>query len=938
MFYRTALFATMILLVTVATSSAALNPSYSEKAVIDTVPFYENGEYDSSIPKLNDFLKQPLGQWPLRYDELVAFLKAVDEKSDRVTVRKVGESFEGRATYSVFVSSPENMAKLDRIREAMAVLADPSRVSGPGQLDSLVKNLPAVAWMGYSVHGDEISGVDAGALLAYQLAAGTDEPTLNILKNVVVIIDPIENPDGRERYLSMLEMYKSNVPNYDMFALQHRGSFPGGRTNHYMFDLNRDMLVVTQPETKGKAATIREWHPQLVVDGHEMGSDGNFLMSPPRQPINYNTPENVLKWYETFNKDQAAALDQRGWAYYSGEWNDQWFPGYNSAWVTFLGAVGILYEMAGVDGEFVRQDGDYVLTYHEAVNRQFTSSVANLKTTAENREALLRDYYDTRKSIVAQGRKSGLTFLFVPGSDVWKTKRFIEGLTDLGINVDRAKADFRVGSSTDIYGESHRSQSYPAGTYIVSTAQPSGALAKAILEFDPHLNLDFLQDERREIEKHGDTKMYEVSTWSVPLGYDIDAYWTTTPPNVATERVATVETGDGELDNADAQFGYVVDMTGEKTYVLLSKLLQKGLEVYASEKPFTVDGQSFEAGALVLRKRGNPENLAEILEPLAEETGVVIHGVNTARATEGSFLGAPTYRLLKEPSVAIAFDNGIDYTSFGTLWFTMDRQIQIPHSLIRLSDFDWMDLSRYNVLILPSSWGRMSQYISEGATKKIDKWVSDGGTLIAIGGAAEWAADTSLTISNVRVKRQVLDKMDSYITGLEREQTAEAPQVDTMALWHPEKAPASVEPEKPGKADVAELKEKDDWQRRFLPRGVYMRVNLDQEHWLSFGMNESVPAMMYTRTAFMSKSPETTVGRFADENSLRMSGLLWPEARERWANTAYLTREGKGKGQVILFAGDPDMRAYNYGTRQLFLNALLYGPGMGASSDEDYVK
>ena len=938
MIYRIILFTTMVMLVAVAVSSAALNPSYSERAVIDTVPFYTGGQYDSSVPKPNDFLKQPLGQWPMRYNELVAFVKAVDEKSDRVALKQVGESFEGRATYAVFVSSPENIAKLDQVREAMAILADPSRVSGPGQLDSLVKNLPAVAWLGYSVHGDEVSGVDAGALLLYHLAAANDEPTLDILKNVVVIIDPVENPDGRERYLSMLETYKSNVPNYDMYALQHRGAFPGGRTNHYMFDLNRDMLVVTQPETRGKAETVREWHPQLVVDAHEMGSDGNFLMSPPRQPVNYNTPENVLKWYETFNKDQAAALDQRGWPYYSGEWNDQWFPGYNSAWVTFLGSVGILYEMAGVDGQFVKQGGDYVMTYHEAVNRHFTSSLANLRTTADNRETLLRDYYGTRKSIVDEGRKSGLTFLFVPGSDVIKTKRFIEGLTELGIDVDRAGANFRVGNSTDTYGESHRSQSFPAGTYIVSTAQPSGALAKAILEFDPHLKIDFLQEERREVEKHGDTKMYEVSAWSVPLGYDIDAYWTTTPPKVATERVTSVETDDGELDNADASYGYVIDMTGEKTYLLLSKMFQKGLKVYASEKPFTVDGQSFGAGALVVRKRGNPENVAEILEPLAEETGVVIHGVSTARSTEGSFLGAPTFHLLKEPAVAIVFGNGMDYTSFGTLWFTMDRQIMVPHSLIRPSDFEWMDLSRYNVLIIPSSWGSLDQYVSDGAAKKIDKWVADGGTLIAIGGAARWAADTSRAISNVRPKSQVLDKMDSYKLGLDRERSAEQPQVDTTALWHAEKTPETADEGKGGKVDAKQLAEQDEWQRRFMPRGVFMRVNLDPEHWLSFGMNESVPAMIYTRTAFMSKSPVTTVGRFADESDIRLSGLLWPEARERWANTAYLTRERKGKGQVILFAGDPDIRAYNYGTRQLFLNALLYGPGMGASSDEEYVK
>ncbi len=930
------LFVTILAILIPAAVVAGENPSYSDKAKLDTVPFYSGGKYDPSAPKPNNFLQYPLGEWPLRYDELVTFIEAIDDYSDRVMVESHGETYEGRTLYNVFISSKDNMARLDDIKASMDKLADPAKVTGKAQLDTIIVGLPAVAWLGFSIHGDELSGVDAGAQLVYQLAAGNDEATLNILKNVVVIIDISENPDGRNRFVTMLESFKSFVPNWDRQSLQHRGMWPGGRGNHYLFDLNRDGIIVSQRETQGKVTTIRDWHPQVVVDAHEMGSNGTFLFSPPREPINYNTPESVLKWYETFNKDQAAALDAKGWSYYSGEWNDQWFPGYMSAWPTFGGAVGILYEMAGVDGEFVRQTTDYILTFHEAVNKQFTSAFANLATTADNREQLLRDYYQTRKGIVEQGRKSGLTFLFVPGDEI-KMNRFVQALIDIGIDVRQAPSDFRVKTAYGIYGDKYDSRSFPAGTYIVSTAQPNGALAKAILEFDPHLKPSFLEEERREIEKHNETRMYEVSTWSLPIGYDLDAYWTTTPPTVDREPVAVTPQLEGEIISPESEYGYVVDMVGDKTYEFLTRLFMERVIVFASEKAFTIEGNSFSPGALVILRRGNPDNLPEIMQMLVDEVGIDVYGVNTGRSSEGSFLGAPTFHALSQPRVALVSGSGIDYTSSGAIWFAIDRQIQMPHSLLQLTDLGRRDLSEYNVLIIPGSWGSLSYYVDKGTADKLSDWVSDGGTLICLGEAAAWAADTSQGLSRVRLKRQVLDQLGKYATALEREQEAENPVIDTMALWHPDKVPPKAEEEqKPEMSDAKKAEQLDAWQRRFFPRGVFLQVDLDTENWLSFGLGDRVPAMLYSSYAFMSEHPIRTVGRFAGDQDIRMSGLLWPEARTRLANTAYLTQERKGRGQIILFAGEPIVRAYTYGTRQLLLNAVLYGPGMGASGNDPY--
>ncbi|UCC43760.1 MAG: hypothetical protein JSU65_11645 [Candidatus Zixiibacteriota bacterium] len=927
---------TSILLVFQVASGAGLDPSYSEDATIDTVPFFEGGEYDASVPGPNDYLKHAVGERACRYYELVPYLEAVAEASDRVILETHGTTHEGRKLYNLFISSPEQIADLESLRASMDNLADPSSGITDSELEEMYANLPAVAWLGYSIHGDELSGVDAAIQLIYQLAAGTDPQTLEILENTVIIIDPIQNPDGRERYMSMLQTYQSHVPNYNRRAMQHSGVWPWGRTNHYLFDLNRDWFALTQPETKGKTATIQKWHPQLVVDAHEMGSNDTYLFSPPRQPINYNTSGNVLKWWPSFARDQAAAFDDRGWTCYTGEWHEQWFPGYGSSWPSFFGGIAILYEQAGVDVFAVKQQDDYLLTYHEAVNKQFTSSYTNLSTLAANREEILRDYRNERESIVDRGRRNNLTFIIKTDRDELKTKRFVERLNHQGIEVSAANREFTASDAHDINGDTHKSMTFPSGTYVVSTAQVNGALAKAVLEFDPHLKQEFLEEERRELEKHSDTKMYEVSTWSAPLAYDLDAYWTTSRVNADLSRVTEVAMSTGRLIHPEAQMGFIVNMVGEKTYLCLARLFAEGVTVYTAEKPFELEGNNYEAGSLVIRKRGNRPDLTDLLAPIAEEIGIDIVGVNTGASSKGSWLGAGTFRLLTKPKVAIVAGNGTNYHSFGTLWYAIDRELEYPHSLVSLSNFQHSGLDQFNVLVLSSSWGPMSAHLGEGGKRAISDWVSDGGTLICMGQSAAWAADTATGLSQVVIRRQVLDKLDEYDVMVARERAAEKPTVDTMALYYPVKVPAEDKPDENDKGSAKITKEEDEWMRRFSPVGTLLRADLDREDWLAFGMKESVPVMVQSRFAFLAKSPVRTVGRFADINDVRLSGLLWPEARQRLANTAFLTRERKGKGQIIMFAAEPNHRAYFYGTRKLFVNALLYGPGMGTDFEGPY--
>jgi hypothetical protein len=920
----------LMVLSVVSASVAAYDPSWSPDIPVDTSPYFPNANYDQAIPKPNDYLLRPLGSWPLRYAELTSYLKVLDGKSPRVKMEIHGTTHEGRPLYNVIISSPENIANLEKIRADHLLFADPKTPAATA--NAMLGSKPAVAWMGYSIHGDECSGVDAAVALIYHLVASTDADISNLLNRLIIIIDPIQNPDGRERYLSMLETYRGYVPNYNMRALEHRGHWPWGRGNHYWFDMNRDWVLVTQPETEGRLATTLKWLPQVAVDAHEMGSDDSFLRNPPREPINYNLPETVKKWSEIFGSEQGTALDQYGWPHYSGEWNEDWYPGYGGSWSAYSGTIGLLYEQARVGGAMIKQSDDYLLTYHEAVHHQVVSSMANLNSLSTHREDILRDYRATRVGIVEQGRRTNLAFVFPPDRDKIKQANFINTLLRQGIEVSRTSAETAI-SGIESRGAKVSGVRMPTGSYVVTTAQPQGALVKAILEFDPKFKLEMLQEERHFVQKKDESRIYDITTWSLPQAYGLNAYAITAPLGVRLEPVVKVEPEKGQIVNAGPLAAFVVNNEGEATARFLIGAFEKGINILSAERPFTVEGHRFNRGSLIMRVRGNPDSLAGILRPIAESSGVNVIGVHTFKVTDGAPLGAPAYRLLAPPRIALVTGDGFSFTSVGSLWNMIDHELRLPHSLLVADDLRYGDLSAYNVIIIPSTWGPLGDRLGKGGKENLDTWINGGGTLICIGSATSWATDSATGLSQVRQRGQSLDKLDKYAKSLERELATAT--VDTIALWYPEKAPAEKKAEKQPGASSDELKELENFQRKFSPQGAFLRVNLDPEFWLNYGMDSSVTALFSGGDVFLCGPPVKAAGRFADEKSLRVSGLLWPEARARIANSVYLTQESHGGGQIILFTEEPNFRGYFWGTRRLLVNAILYGPGMVGGGFED---
>jgi len=899
---------------------------------------------DPNIPTPESVLGHEIGDGAARYEAMERYLHALAESSPLATLAPYGESHEGRTLYYLTITSDHNHARLAEIRDANGKLADPRRLQSAAEADRIIEELPGIAWMAYSIHGDELSGTDASLLLAYQLVAGTDERTRRLRDELVVLIDPTQNPDGRERYLQQLQHLTGKVPNTDYQAMQHGGLWSAGRGNHYLFDLNRDWLMMVHPETRGRAEQFLTWNPHLLVDAHEMGSLDTYLFDPPREPLNDHLSDHNLEWRKRFSAEQAKAFDQHGWSYYTRDWYEEWYPGYTNAWASLLGAIGILYEQAGVNAAAVRQASGWTLTYRGAVHRQFVSSLANLQSLLDHRAAVLRDYYDDRQAAVngLDGGKS--VFLVPPTQDRSRIGRFIDVLRRQGIEAGIAEGPFEAHGLTDCWGNVTDAFTLPAGTLVVSAKQPHRRLLRAILDFDPRMTAAFVTEERKELESQRDSRLYDVTAWNLSMAYGLEAYWADHATNVPLTSAGTTPLKQHAIPPEEPTYGYLIDGASSDAYGAIVRLLDHECKIRIAEKSFRIAGQLFPAGSALLRRYENPAELPHIINVAAADLNVDVLPVGTALAEDGPDLGSGSFELLQPPRVAVASQWPISTTSFGATWHLLDARVGLRASPINVQSLGYADLRRYNVLVLPDTWQPESLrgVLDEKVIERLKAWIDAGGTLIALGGSAAFLAGQENGLTSVQLRRNALDEVEVYAEEMQHERASRQVVVDPEALWghgtvttKEGNGPTVPDVEKKGKPDganeVARLKREDEWARRFSPAGCFVAAVLDTDHWLAFGCASRLPVFVAGDKVFMSKGPVRTPARMESIDTLRLSGLLWPEARARLADTAYATVERKGRGQVILFASDPFFRGYLEGTGRLYLNALILGPGLGTS-------
>jgi len=952
--------------------------------LIYDAPFFPGARHDDSIPTADSILGFPVGERPARYAQIGACFKAWAKASRRTKLFEHGTTYGGRALFHMVISSEPNIQRLDQIKGDMAKLAD-ARNTSTADSDRLAGNLPAIIWLGYTIHGDETSGSDAALALAWHLCASTDTDVKKTLDELIIIIDPIMNPDGRDRYLTNLAEDRTAQPNVDDQSVLHSRPWPMGRTNHYLFDLNRDWLFAIHPETRGRLAAMTAWHPQVVVDAHEMGSQDTYLFSPPREPINANIGPMFHRWGKEFGRDQALALDRFGWRYYHGEWNEELYPGFTTTWAALRGAVGILYEQASIATDAVRRPEGTLLSYRESVHHQLVSSLANIETLRANRATILRDYAAQRREAIADGGPfAARTFAVVPGKNRSRLAKFMELMALHNIEVCAAKQAFKA-SGKDWLGRAISDREFPKGTLLIHARQPEARTACAILEMETRVSDAYLSFERSEILRTGSSKLYDITGWNAMMLFGLEGYELTGGLPTSAERIDALP---GRTNSATAPttrpaepVAWAIDGADDLAVVAAARLMERGVRVRATDKDAELDGRPFARGSIVVTRIDNQmfagdlaRTVNETLAEMGESAAEVVSGYGPGDLPD---MGGRHFILLDAPRIAVLSRPPFATYGFGEIWHTIDRVLGIRASYIDAAEFSSTDLRRYNVIVLPANGGDALKERWEA----LRTWVRGGGTLIAIGSSAGAVASKASRIADARTLPDVLTSLEDFSMAVVREWVSQLGKPDSAQVWS-YSPPAAIDypwaAKKGGdKLSDEEAKRRDSWRQLFMPQGAILAGRVDERHWLTAGCEEVLPVLYDGDTVLMAAGGVQAPIRFgvfvpslkqatppaattkpaaaADDKDkdrkedkdrppahwapmppdhdmrLRMSGLLWPEAADRLASTAYVTRERVGAGQVILFASSPTFRAATRGTMRVFNNALICGPGMGTS-------
>ncbi|MEM9381219.1 MAG: M14 family zinc carboxypeptidase [Planctomycetota bacterium] len=916
-------------------------------------PFVPGATYDPAVANPRDVLGQPVGSRIASHDEILRILMAIAATSDRVTVEEYGRTYEGRPLVTATITSPRNQARMAEIRETAQLLWDP-RDAG-GDLDDAIREQPGIAWMGYGIHGDETSATEASVPVAYHLAACTDEDVVALLEDVVVVLDPCLNPDGRERIRSMVVQSAGYRANLDDGAMQ-RGRWPGGRGNHYLFDMNRDWMAGEAPETRGRWARLLELPPQIFVDAHEMSGLDTFLFYPQTAPRNPNLPEELFKWQGVMANDAARVFDRYGWGYYTREWADALYPGYSDAWGSLTGAIGLLYEQGRTIGAPLERESGEIVPYRESVHGQVAVSLSNLGTFRSNKDAILRDYLaHRRRASSAEAPMADRAFLVAPTADVERDARFVRTMRGQGIEIVRAREAFVARDVTTILGESLDERSFPAGTWIVPARQPQGALVRAYLELDPRLDADFLQEERESIERDRGSKVYDVTAWNLAQQMGVDGAWARVPevdaapaPPVARPSEPAAELG--------GVYAWVAHGGDTRSLRFAARAMELGLQVHVSDRDFDarvraagggVVERSFPRGSFLLRRHENPEGVDELVVRASRDARALVHGVESGRGVgDGPDLGGGHFLLLERPRVAVLSNSPVSRDQFGHVWSLLDNDLQVPVTLVDAQAYRAVDLDEYNVLVLPPGAG---SFVVERA-ESLKGWVRGGGVLVAVGSSAFALADDELGLSGNRRRREVLEELDEYAWRTRKERGSYEVQIDADALYGAvvepsEESTERAEADEASTADAAEAESEegtrndaegegggdaeavDAWQRRFSPAGVILRGEVDPESWITSGIDRTEVPVLFGGSSVLMPASRPAV-RLAPSETLRLGGLLWPEARARIADSAWLTVESLGDGLVVSFAANPVFRGSWRGTARFLGNAVVLGPGM----------
>jgi hypothetical protein len=807
----------------------------------------------------DEFLGYQLGtKFTPHYKIVNYFNQAAAAMPQMMKLEKYGETNEGKDLLLAIVASPENMTRLEEIRKnnlrLTGVLKDK-----PGDVSA-----PVIVWLSYNVHGNEASSSEVSMKALYELLSPSNTQTKAWLKNTVVIIDPCLNPDGRDRYVNWYNQVVGKNFNANANTREHSEPWPGGRLNHYNFDLNRDWAWQTQVETQGRIKKYNEWMPQIHCDFHEQYYNNPYFFAPAAEPFH----EVITKWQRDFQytigKNHAKYFDANGWLYFTKEVFDLFYPSYGDTYPTYNGAIGMTYEQGGHSRgglAVVTSEGD-TLTLKDRIAHHFTTSMSTVEVASQNADKLLGEFKKYFDDANANGIGEYKTYV-ITESNAGKREALRNFFDANGIKYGSVTANAVKGYN---YFTGKEESFNASNALTVSAYQPKSSLVKVL--FEPKSKLS-------------DSVTYDITAWSLPFVYGTQAY-------AVKEKIAT---GNYVLQNKNAAvaasaYGYLVNYNSFADAKFLAALLNARFRVRFAEKEFTYSGRSFAKGTLIVLRKGNEDKLQQFAD-MAQIYNAAVTAVGGGFVDTGFDFGSEKVHLLKMPTVALATGKGVNPNAAGEVWHLFEQQLNYPISLMNADEIDGSALKDIDVLILPD--GYFSFLKDKDAAAEIKMWVQQGGRIIALESAASQIAkaDWGLKMKKAEDDEKKDDRKDSKDL------------YDLLKRY--------------------ENRERDGIVNN-IPGAIY-KVELDNSHPLAFGYGDNYYSLKQNGEMYEFMKDGWNVGVIKKEN--QTAGFVGSATRERIKDGTVLGVMPMGSGSVIFFADDPVFRNFWENGKMLLTNAVF---------------
>jgi len=841
------------LLFTLALSAFALF-AFTQEPLSYFLP--DDVTYDPAIPTPETYFHMQMGEWHLSHDQIISYVKEIARISDRAIIYEYARTYENRPLVQLVFTSPENQGRLDELKEKHY------RFSEPGSnID--ITDVPLVVSLTYSIHGNESSGGNASVLTAYYLAAAKGDKIDQLLNNTIVIVDPVLNPDGFTRHSTWANMHQSYAANGDGNSRQFQEPWPGGRSNHYWFDMNRDYLLLVNPETKGRVAKFHEWKPNVVTDHHEMGANSSFFFQP-GVPSRNNplTPEKNYELTHAIADYHARYLDKIGAFYFSEESFDDYYFGKGSSYPDINGSIGILFEQAGFRGR-VRQTDNGMRKLAFGIRNHFTTSLSTLDAATHLHDELLtmqKDFFNDALTLADQS--SIKAYVFGSSDDKVKTQMFIDLLNRHQIKVYKNEVDLNAGGQTFEGGSS----------YVVPVKQKQYRLIRSIFD---------------KVTSFADTTFYDVSTWTFTYAYDVKNATLGSLKNLhVSEEPVQAETIKGKLIGSSNPVAYVFRWNEYSAAEALYSLQNAGLitKVATREFTFNINGEKevFSYGTILIPVENLEKNSADIkkiIENVAANTGIDFYALETGLSPSGIDLGSNSFAKLEKPEVILFVDGSVSSSDAGEIWHLFDQRYHLPVTLVSTDDLRRMDLRKYNAIILA---GRFNEW-GDNEAGKLREWVGAGGNLIAYKSGAEWAARNKF--GSVSFKKEVEPDTTIYNSYAEQDKERNLNAIS----------------------------------------GAIFETEIDITHPLCYGYTSNKLSIFKSSTLVANSLDKKYVEPVKFTPSPYLSGWVSEGNLSRIKNAPVVSVQSIGKGKLISYYDNMNFRGTWLGTSKLFSNAIFFG-------------